>query len=126
MPNPENVKPHEFTSEQSREKAAENGRKGGIASGKAKRERKAMREALEEILSREYVEKETGDKVDGSTLIMVKTFKNALNGDMRAIEFIRDTLGEKPMEKLEINADLEKAKRRIAELVERKEDENPS
>ena len=122
MPNPENVKPHEFTSEQSREKAAENGRKGGIASGKAKRERKAMREALEEILSREYVEKETGDKVDGSTLIMVKTFKNALNGDMRAIEFIRDTLGEKPTEKVEVNADIEKQRNRIIELMSCKDE----
>lgn len=100
--------------------------KGGKASVKARRERKLMREALGEILSREYIEKDTGEKVDGTTLLMVNAFKNALNGDMRAIEFIRDTLGEKPTEKVEVNADLEKAKRRIAELVERKEDEKPS
>ena len=100
--------------------------KGGKASGKARRERKLMREALGEILSREYIEKDTGEKVDGTTLLMAKAFKNALNGDMRAIEFVRDTLGEKPTERVEINADIEKAKREVARLLESAEDESTS
>ena len=122
MANEQNLLNGKKTQFKSGEQAAKAGAKGGIASGKAKRERKAMREALEEILSREYVEKETGDKVDGSTLIMAKAFKNALNGDMRAIEFIRDTLGEKPTEKLEVNADIEKQRNRIIELMSCKDE----
>ena len=51
MPNPENVKPYEFTSEQSREEAAKNGRKGGIASGEARRKKKTLRETAETMLA---------------------------------------------------------------------------
>ena len=51
MPNPENVKPYEFTSEQSREEAAKNGRKGGIASGEARRKKKTLRETAEIMLA---------------------------------------------------------------------------
>jgi len=109
-----------------KEEQREIARKGGKASGAARRERKLMREALAEILSREYIEKDTGEKVDGTTLLMVKAFKNALNGDMRAIEFVRDTLGEKPTERVEINADIEKAKREVARLLESAEDEGSS
>lgn len=120
MANEQNLRPCEYKLSQ------EEAKKGGIASGKARRERKLMREALTEILSREYIEKDTGEKVDGTTLLMVKAFKNALNGDMRAIEFVRDTLGEKPTERVEINADIEKAKREVARLLESAEDESTS
>ena len=51
MPNPENVKPYEFTSEQSSEEAAKNGRKGGIASGEARRKKKTLRETAEIMLA---------------------------------------------------------------------------
>ena len=56
MPNPENVKPYEFTSEQSREEAAKNGRKGGIASGEARRKKKTLRETAEIMLACELPE----------------------------------------------------------------------
>ena len=55
MANPENLKGHEFTSDQSREEAARNGRKGGKASGEARRRRKELRElvniAFERVVS---------------------------------------------------------------------------
>lgn len=44
--NDDNLKGHEFTSNQSREKAATNGRKGGVASGVSRRKHKAIRELL--------------------------------------------------------------------------------
>lgn len=51
MANIENIEPHQFTSDQSREAAARNGRKGGIASGRAKRAKKNMRELAEIMLN---------------------------------------------------------------------------
>lgn len=102
MGNPDNLKGHEFTSEQSREKAAENGRKGGIASGKAKRRRKAFAEAFEAILSTQFTD-HNGNHTDGIEAIATKTFQKALSGDMKAIAFIRDTVGEMPVQRVEVD-----------------------
>lgn len=50
IPNCENLRGHQFTSDQSREEAAKNGRKGGIASGKARRAKKSMRELAQAMM----------------------------------------------------------------------------
>jgi len=98
MANEQNLIP--FTSDQNREEAKKNGRKGGIASGEARRRRKAMREVFDEILSREY-DAEDGGKVTAVEVMGMKVFQKAMDGDLRAVEFIRDTVGEKPVEKVE-------------------------
>lgn len=104
MANEQNLRGHEFTSEQSREQAARNGSKGGIASGRARRERKRMREALEELLAKDYTDKDTGRTLDGVSMLMVTTVAKAQKGDMRAMEFIRATLGEDPVRQVDVNA----------------------
>ena len=43
----EDIKPYDFTSDQSRTQAAENGQKGGIASGESKRRKRTLREMVE-------------------------------------------------------------------------------
>lgn len=98
MANEQNLKP--FTSDQNREEAAKNGRKGGKASGESRRRRKAMREAFEELLARKYTNSQ-GQEVDGITLICLKQFQNAVDGDTRAFTLIRDTVGEMPVQKIE-------------------------
>jgi hypothetical protein len=98
MANEQNLRP--FTSDQNRDEAAKNGRKGGKASGEARRRRKAMREAFEELLARKYTNSK-GQEVDGITLICLKQFQNAVDGDTRAFTLIRDTVGEMPVQKIE-------------------------
>lgn len=98
MANEQNLKP--FTSDQNREEAKKNGRKGGKASGEARRRRKAMKEAFEELLTRKYTNSQ-GQEVDGITLICLKQFQNAVDGDARAFTLIRDTVGEMPVQKIE-------------------------
>ncbi len=71
------------------EEAREIGRKGGIASGKARRERKTLREELLLLL-------EKGDTQEKISLAMIK---EALDGNTKAFEVIRDTIGEKPVDK---------------------------
>lgn len=100
MANEQNLVAHRFTSDQDREKAAINGRKGGKASGESKRRRKAMREAFDELLSRSFVDR-NGQHVDGVTALAAKVFQNAMDGDMRAVQFIRDTIGEMPVQRVE-------------------------
>lgn len=86
MANEKNLKP--LTTE----KAREIGRKGGIASGKAKKARKTLKEELLALL-------EAGDTQKNISLAMIQ---QALEGNTKAFEVIRDTVGEKPVDALKL------------------------
>ena len=73
---------------------------GGKASGEARRRKKLMREAFEELLSREYSDS-SGNRLDGTSALAAKVFKQAMDGDLKAFEIIRDTTGQKPVERIE-------------------------
>jgi hypothetical protein len=73
------------------EEAREIGRKGGIASGKARAERKTLREELLLLLS----------KGDTQEKISLSLIQQAMQGNVKAFETIRDTVGEKPVDKVE-------------------------
>lgn len=101
-------------------KQVEIARKAGIASGKAKREKKAMRETLEELLAMpikdgasddiEKIKSIAGIKGKNITMqeaIMVAMLNKAAKGDVRAAEYVRDTIGQKPTDKLELNNRIE-------------------
>lgn len=109
----ENLKP--FTSEQSREKAKANGRKGGIASGEAKRARKTFRKQFEEMLEMEFDTKQ--GKKSAQEIMTLALMKKAMNGDTKALSIIRDTIGEKPLEKVMVSNVSEDTINEIEELV---------
>lgn len=107
MANEENLKP--FTSDQSQEEAVKNGMKGGIASGKARRERKLLRDTLNDLLKMplrdgvpdnlEKIASIAGLKGKNITMqetIMLAMLQKAAKGDVKAAEYIRDTIGQKP------------------------------
>lgn len=72
--------------------------KGGIASGEARRARKTFRDELITLL-------ENGNTQEK---ISVALIQQALDGNTKAFEVIRDTVGEKPVDKLEadVNSDI--------------------
>lgn len=78
-------------SERSKEEARELGRKGGIASGEARRRKKSLKEELITLL-------ENGNTQEKISLAIIQ---QALEGNTKAFEVIRDTIGEKPVDKLE-------------------------
>ena len=78
------------------EEARENGRKGGIKSGEIRRERKLLKELLEEVLD---TPTKTGNFAIDITNALVKKAKK---GNVKAYEVIRDTLGQKPVENINI------------------------
>lgn len=94
-----------FTSDQSREEAQKNGRKGGRASGKKRRERKLMREIFEDMLKRKYTNAQ-GQEMDGATIMCMKQFQKALDGDIKAFTEIRDMVGEQVVQQVEIQAQI--------------------
>lgn len=85
------------------ERAREIGRHGGRNSQKKAKERKTLREDLLATLTdMEIPQKETGKKIPVQEALSIAVIKAALNGNVRAYEIIRDTIGEKPVENLNI------------------------
>ena len=109
--NIQNLKPYNKTDRiLSEEEAKKRGRNGGIKSGEARRQKKTMRETLENALkielSTEKLEELGADislmSGDNSVLsaIIASTIREAINGDTKAIQFVRDSIGEKPVDEL--------------------------
>ena len=71
-------------------------RQGGIASGITRAKRKTFKEELLNLLSDKDVNKN----------ISLSLLSKALDGDIRAFEVIRDTVGEKPIDKVDMNANV--------------------
>ncbi len=115
MANEQNLIPKD--SNQNREEAKKNGRKGGIASGKARREKKLFRETLETILSMSLNQGKDvsvddiknfasikGKNISVQDAILIAQIQKAMKGDTRAAEYVRDTIGENPTNKVNLEA----------------------
>ena len=84
---------------QAGEEARELGRKGGVKSGEARRARKTLREELEILLMQDITDKD-GRQMKTQAAISASMIKQALSGSTKAFEIIRDTIGEKPIDKV--------------------------
>ena len=103
----ENLKPV-----QSKDEARERGRKGGLRSGEVRRKKRTLKEQMETLLSLPVKDENTKsfieslgidpDTIDNATAITLSIYQEALKGNTKAYELIRDTLGEKPSDKLQI------------------------
>ena len=90
--NQENLIPFDKMTEEQQRKIA---RQGGIASQKKRKERKALKEELLILLAKGNTQKK----------ISLALIQQALDGNTKAFEVIRDTIGEKPVDKLEADVD---------------------
>lgn len=108
MANIQNLKPLK-KGEMTSEEAKKRGRAGGIASQRKRAERKSMAETLEMLMKMpledgpvesvsgmESARSMRGRNVTMGDRLMVTVMTKALKGDMKAVEFIRDMLGEMP------------------------------
>lgn len=106
-------------SEMTPEERAEWGRKGGIASGETKRRKKAMKETLEVLLSMpmkngKYADVEKiksfadlkGKNITVEQAMLIAMIQKALHGNVQAFESVRDTVGEKPKDKVDFEGSL--------------------
>ena len=91
MANEQNLKPVK-----SKKEARERGRKGGLASGEARRKRKTLKEELLLMLS-------DGDIQEKISIALIKEAINGNNAGSvtKAFEVIRDTIGERPVERVQ-------------------------
>lgn len=103
MANEQNLKPN---SERSPKEVRENGAKGGIASGEARRRKRDLKLAIQALLEADVKDKRTGEVMSGAEALAVAQYRKALKGDTKAFEVLRDTSGQKPVEKVEqVNID---------------------
>lgn len=91
MANEENLQP--FKKGEQRQKDL--GRAGGIKSGQVKREKKLFKEVIEEQL---------GDTIDSIVASMI--YEASQKGNVQAATWLRDTAGQKPVEKQEISTEI--------------------
>ena len=80
-------------------------RKGGQKSGEARRAKKSLREAMQVLMDADLTGKD-GKTMTGTEAMAAKAFQAALKGDWKAWELVRDTAGQKPVDKIMV-ADVE-------------------
>ena len=79
-----------------------NGKKGGLKSGEVRREKRLLRSTLEKMLKDKlFVD---GKKMSRAEVITVSLLNKAALGDVSAYLAIRDTIGEKPSDKQEVDS----------------------
>ena len=86
--------------------------KGGKARAEKMREMKSFKERFQVAMSMPLKDKDAKkymtemgfekDDISNADAVVISMFREALNGNVRAYEAIRDTLGEKPTDKLSI------------------------
>ena len=91
--NEQNLRPGEY------KLTLEEQKKGGIASGKARAEKRDLRKALEMLLEQTYTDKK-GNTRTGAQAVTERLFSEVMKGNVKAFEVLRDTVGQKPVEKV--------------------------
>lgn len=125
------IKPKRDQTAEQRKAAAS---KAGKAAAKKRREKKQMQEIAKIVLHMPFegtdaqlddleglsFEDYPDRKLTVSEISILKVAKKAMRGDIAAIQFLRDTAGEKPVEQIEVSADIGAACDEIGRLIEAK------
>ena len=119
MANNANLEKGKATQFKAGEEQAKIASKGGKASAAKRREKKTMEQSLQLLLNlavsdstlTDPTDNDVFNKVKGKNLtvqdkILVEVIKKALKGDLKAIEFLRDTSGQKPIDKKNVKQDV--------------------
>lgn len=127
--NEENLRPIK-KGQLTKEEAKKRGSNGGKKSALVRRERKAFKENLLILLEMKVPDqisnqiKRTLPKIKGKDLnyqnaILVSLMQQAIKGNTKAVELIRDTIGEKPVEKVEVtgNEQIQKGLNMLNDLL---------
>lgn len=102
-----------LTPPRSTEEARERGQKGGRSSGETRRKQKTLRDTFKTVLADKFdanlatsdLAKAIADKhkgIDNYAAIAYAATYQVINGNMAGLAVIRDTIGEKPVDKAEV------------------------
>ena len=110
MANEQNLRPP--TAEEARER----GRKGGKASAKKRQQNKTFKEIIskfldgqvtDERLKQQMIDFGFADKeVSNKSCAVFALWREAIKGNTKAFELLRDTIGEKPQDKVKVSGEV--------------------
>ena len=86
------VKAHPLTVEEQRQ--------GGQKSVEARKRKKDLKTCLNILMEQELSDEENGNTMSGAEALALKAFREALDGNPKFWEIVRDTAGQKPIEKV--------------------------
>ena len=78
----------------------EEARKGGKKSGETRRKKRDLKMCLNILMEQELSDEENGNTMSGAEALALKAFREALDGNPKFWEIVRDTAGQKPVEKV--------------------------
>lgn len=101
--NPQNLIP---VTKRTKEEAKEISSKGGKKSGKARRNKALLRDCLQVLMEQKTLDPESGKKITGAEQLAINLWQKALEEfdtakAAKAFEVLRDTAGQKPVDKVE-------------------------
>ena len=109
----------------------EAGKKGGIASGKARRKKRAMKDATKLLLNMAVSQESIAAQMEAMGIseedltnqmaMLISMWKEAMSGNVRAAEFLRDTAGQNP-QTIQSKKEFEYKKERDAGISQEIED----
>ena len=117
--NPNPVIPENWGANKPMEERIANGRKGGLKYAENCKKRKRAQEILNVFLAMPLKKRQQADieeiqafeqlknkNITVNEAIQLKQIQRALNGDLASAQYIRDTVGDKPVERVEMKAEV--------------------
>lgn len=124
MANEENLIPFNEMTEKEQRKIAS---KGGKASAKARAERKLIAEQMKLLLSLPLKDEKAkakleslgidADNIDNQMAMIISMWNKAIKGDVQAFNSIRDTVGEKPKDDVDVTVKNSKKFKDVVEQI---------
>ena len=107
-----NLKPiEELNASLTREQRQQNAIKAGQASAKKKRDTRTLREIMLDMLAQEAPAEDQQkynlpEGSSNSVVMSAAAFNKARNGDLKALEIVRDTAGQMPTKEVNLSAEV--------------------
>lgn len=106
MANEANLEKGKATQFRAGEEQAKIAQQGGIASGKARREKGNLRALAQLWLETEVTKDKNGEPMTGGQFMLAVAAKEIAKGNSKFWELMRDTAGQKPVDKVEMKTDV--------------------
>lgn len=92
-------------------------RAGGKVSGEARRRKKELRELVNIAFERVVSHDKDGRPITADEAMVLKQLQNALDGDTKAFCVLRDTAGQMPVQRVEVDTIDPQARAEMDELL---------
>lgn len=126
--NPNAAKNLKLNSKRTKEELSAMGKKGAAKSKESKKRKREIRETLLDLLAMPMkpgklseastIAGLTGKNVTASEAMALAMLTQALEGDVRAAEFVRDSSGQKPVQQMEVSANAKEASAAFKSLLD--------